>query len=133
MPKYPFSRNSADKLATCHLELQDVFNEVANICDCTILVGHRGREAQQEAFRTKLSQIDWPNSYHNSEPSHGVDVAPYPIDWADTKRFYHFAGIARGVAARMGIEIWWGGDWDGDMDLNDQKFMDLVHFELRGG
>jgi peptidoglycan LD-endopeptidase CwlK len=30
----------------------------------------------------------------------------------------------------MGIEIRWGGDWDGDGDLSDHKFNDLPHFEL---
>jgi peptidoglycan L-alanyl-D-glutamate endopeptidase CwlK len=130
MPQFPFSQRSLENLESCHEDLQYLFKSVANVCDCTILIGHRGQEAQDEAFRTKLSEVKWPNSYHNQMPSLGVDVAPYPIDWADTKRFYHFAGIVRGVANNMGTEIWWGGDWDGDMDLNDQTFMDLAHYEL---
>ena len=31
----------------------------------------------------------------------------------------------------MGIDLIWGGDWDGDTDLNDNNFDDLVHFELK--
>jgi peptidoglycan L-alanyl-D-glutamate endopeptidase CwlK len=60
-------------------------------------------------------------------------VAPYPIDWNDTKRFYHFAGFVLGVAksSKIAIPIRWGGDWDSDNDLNDQTFMDLVHWELK--
>jgi hypothetical protein len=62
--------------------------------------------------------------------SRAVDVAPYPIDWNDTRRFDHFAGIVVGIAHRSGVKIRWGGNWDRDNDLNDQNFNDLVHFEL---
>ena len=31
---------------------------------------------------------------------------------------------------QMGIDLIWGGDWDGDTDLKDNAFDDLVHFEL---
>ena len=41
-----------------------------------------------------------------------------------------FGSFVRGVAYKMGVEIRWGGDWDGDFDLKDQTFMDLVHFEI---
>jgi peptidoglycan L-alanyl-D-glutamate endopeptidase CwlK len=35
-----------------------------------------------------------------------------------------------GIAAKMGIKIRWGGDWDRDEELHDQTFFDLPHFEL---
>ena len=65
-----------------------------------------------------------------------VDIAPYPIDWEDTKRFALLAGIVIGIDSQLKqnklitYDIRWGGDWDGDNDLNDQKFNDLGHFEL---
>ncbi len=46
-------------------------------------------------------------------------------------RFYYFAGFVMGTAAAMGVRLRWGGDWDGDTELDDQKFRDLVHFEER--
>lgn len=76
------------------------------------------------------SKTKWPDSKHNSNPSMGIDVAPYPIDWNDIKRFYHFGGFVQSRAESLGIKLRWGGDWDSDRDLNDQTFMDLVHFEL---
>jgi len=94
------------------------------------LEGFRGKEAQNEYFRTGRSKVEFPNGKHNRKPSEAIDASPYPIDWQDTKRFYYFAGIVKGVAAEMGIKIRWGGDWDSDNDFNDQTFMDLVHFEL---
>ena len=30
----------------------------------------------------------------------------------------------------LGIKLRWGHDWDGDIDLNDQKFNDGPHYEL---
>lgn len=113
-----------------HGKLQDIFFEVIKGYDCSILCGFRDEAAQNEAFHTGRSKKQWPNSKHNGTPSLAVDVAPYPIDWDDERRFYHFAGYVKGIADQLGISIRWGGDWDGDNDLNDQHFFDLVHFEL---
>lgn len=98
--------------------------------DCTVIQGHRGQEEQDQAYRTGRSQVKWPHGKHNASPSLAADVAPYPIDWRDIRRFDHFAGFVKGVAAEMGLTIRWGGDWDSDHDLKDQRFNDLVHFEL---
>jgi hypothetical protein len=35
------------------------------------------------------------------------------------------------VAEETGVDIRWGGDWDGDRSLEDQTFHDLPHFEVR--
>lgn len=129
-----------ENLATCDAVLQVLFNEVIKHIDCSILVGERGEEAQNEAYDEDASTKRWPDSKHNltkeekeaGKKSQAVDVAPYPIDWENKKRFYYFAGFVKGLAIRMGIPIRFGGDWDGDNDLDDQKLMDLVHFELEG-
>jgi peptidoglycan L-alanyl-D-glutamate endopeptidase CwlK len=31
---------------------------------------------------------------------------------------------------KMTHDVRYGGDWDGDKDINDQTFNDTVHFEL---
>lgn len=128
MPK--FSDASAKRLAECHPSLQLLFNAVIEKYDCTILCGHRGEQQQNEAFQQGLSKQQWPHSKHNKKPSLAVDVAPYPIDWKDRDRFYHFAGFVIGAAWVLGVKIRWGGDWDRDGDLRDQSFYDLPHFEL---
>ena len=51
---------------------------------------------------------------------------------AANDRFYHFAGVVRGVAAMMDIDIEWGGDWDSDYVLDDQSFYDFPHFQVKG-
>jgi hypothetical protein len=128
MPRY--SNRSAIKLAECDERIQKVFNTVIETVDNTILVGHRNESDQEEMYETGRSQVQWPNSMHNSLPSKAVDVAPYPIDWNDRERFTLFAGYVLGVAENMGIKLRWGGDWDRDFKTSDNSFDDLVHFEL---
>lgn len=127
---YKFSTKSREQLLTAHKDLQSLFKEVIKGYDCTVIIGHRTEEEQNEAFRTNHSKLKFPESKHNSSPSMAVDVAPYPIDWTNTEAFYHFGGYVKGVADQMGIQVRWGGDWDDDNDLHDQTFMDLVHWEL---
>jgi peptidoglycan L-alanyl-D-glutamate endopeptidase CwlK len=147
MPR--FSQASNNRLLTCDGSLVLLFDSVIEIIDCTILCGARSKDAQNESFRTGHSKVEWPNGKHNVREEGGlrsdimdmvdlpnlsraVDAAPYPIDWKDYKRFYHFAGVVRAVARQLDIQIRWGGDWDGDFDFSDQTFDDLVHFEIRG-
>ena len=129
MPK--FSKNSMNKLKTCHELLQILMLHVVTHYDCTILEGHRSKEKQDLYFYTGQSKVKWPNGKHNSKPSLAVDVVPYikGISW-DQKQCYNFAGFVMGCATMMGIKLRWGGDWDRDKDIHDQTFNDLVHFEL---
>ncbi|MUK46945.1 M15 family peptidase [Aliivibrio fischeri] len=124
-----FSQQSATRLASCHPQLQKVFTKVLEICDCSILCGHR-TEAEQNALPSSNTQVRFPNSKHNSVPSKAVDATPYPYDEDDRERFSYFAGIVIGVGASMGVAIRWGGDWDRDNELKDNGFDDLMHFEL---
>jgi peptidoglycan L-alanyl-D-glutamate endopeptidase CwlK len=127
-----FSKKSEERLETCCEPLQILFNRIILHYDCTVLEGNRSKEVQNEYFRTGRSKVRWPDSAHNDLPSTGIDVAPYPIDWNDRERFVAFGSYVRGYADCMGYRIRWGGDWDGDHNLRDQTFMDLVHFEYHG-
>ncbi len=123
-------RQSLHRLRSCDPRLQALFARVVAEYDNSILCGHRGREAQNRAFREGRSKLEWPDGDHNEYPSKAVDAAPWPIDWTNLKRFYHFAGYVLATAREMGIPLRWGGDWDRDYDLDDQTFNDLVHFEI---
>ena len=128
MPRY--SKKSEQKLKTCHPELQALFAEVIKYVDCTILDGHRDKAQQDRLYNLGRSRVMYPDSRHNELPSMAVDVAPYPIDWNDLARFYYFGGIVVGIAFEMGVSLRWGGDWDKDMQVKDQNFNDLPHFEI---
>ena len=131
-----FSQESFSKLSTCHIDLQAIFFEVVKSFDCTVLVGHRGEEDQHNAFLDHKSKLDWPHGKHNAQPSNAVDMAPYPVDWANTREFIYFAGFVMGVAAKLKEEgkiahsLRWGGDWNTSPILHDQAFNDFCHFEL---
>jgi peptidoglycan L-alanyl-D-glutamate endopeptidase CwlK len=131
-----FSFNSASRLATCDKRLQDILNEVIKYYDCTIIFGHRSKADQDKAYSEGRSKKKWPNSKHNTYPSTAVDVAPWPIpkewgkDWKERVKFYELKGIIFYEAAKKGIKLRFGGDWDMDNDYTDQTFDDLVHFEI---
>jgi hypothetical protein len=140
-----FSKRSESQLATAHPILQRLFRRVIVFYDCIVLEGFRGKDAQNKAFASGNSKLPWPKGNHNKFPSIAVDVAPYDVEkrgvnWGNDKvhdrediaRFYNFAGVVKGVAEMLAIPIRWGGDWDGDTYFHDQKFNDLVHFELTG-
>ena len=131
MPK--FSATSKRRLASCDLRLQYLFNNIIREYDCTIIDGHRPKARQDRLFELGRSRARFPNSKHNSKPSMAVDVVPYikgtGVSW-DSKQCAHFAGYVQAVASVLDTKIRWGGDWDGDHNLNDQKFNDMVHFEL---
>lgn len=132
MPNY--SRRSKEKLATCDIRLQLIFNEVIKNRDCTIICGHRGEAEQNAAYASGNSSLKYPQSKHNGYPSKAIDVAPYypgvGINWNDLGGFYMFAGYVMRVAEEMGYTLRYGGDWDGDRQTKDQKFNDLPHFEI---
>jgi peptidoglycan LD-endopeptidase CwlK len=130
-----WSKHSLKQLETCDSALQLVFNEVLLVHDCRIIEGHRGKVAQDLAFREKRTKLKFPNGRHNKKPSKAVDVIPCrggkPIPWTDTKHFVFFAGHVFMAASFLGIPIRWGGNWDRDeVIIDDQSFDDLVHWEL---
>lgn len=127
---YRYGRSSKARLATCHPELQRLFNEMIKDWDISILCGHRNEEDQNAAFKSGASKLSWPKGKHNSLPSRAVDAALYPVDWDDTGRHYMFVGMVKQKAKDLGIAIRCGADWDGDNQTTDQTFNDLVHFEL---
>lgn len=134
MAKY--SEASQYKLKTCHKDLQVVMNVVIKYFDNTIVCGNRGQQQQNKAYNDGFSKVKYPNSKHNSLPSDAVDAIPYPIDWKDVNRMRYFAGFVVGIAQVLydnkviSHKVRWGGDWDKDTDLGDQRWNDFPHFEL---
>ena len=129
MPK--FGRKSKERLNTCDSNLQKVFNEVIKHVDCSILEGHRSKDRQNKLYEEEKTKVKYPNGRHNRQPSSAVDVTPYPVDWKDRERQTLFAGFVIGVASQMDINLRWGGDWDQDFQVTDNRFDDFPHFELK--
>ena len=129
MPK--FGKKSKERLATCDEKLQKIFNEVIKYVDCSVLEGNRNEERQNKLYDEGKTKVKFPNGRHNRYPSKAVDVTPYPVDWKDRERQTLFAGFVLGVASQMGIKVRWGGDWDQDFEVQDNKFDDFPHFEIK--
>jgi peptidoglycan L-alanyl-D-glutamate endopeptidase CwlK len=69
------------------------------------------------------SRLAWPDSKHNQLPSLAIDVCPVPVFWDDIPSFLASAAIVKETAARLGIEIVHGGDFE--------KLKDYPHYELK--
>lgn len=131
-----WSKQSEERLRTCAVELQILFDAVVMYHDCTVVYGYRSPEEQAQLYAAGKSKLQAGKSKHNIYPSRAIDVAPYIpgvgmiVD--DVKYFYLFAGVVFTVAQIKDLRnrIRWGGDWDRDGNLNDQTFNDLYHWEL---
>jgi peptidoglycan L-alanyl-D-glutamate endopeptidase CwlK len=121
---FKFSKQSQDKLNTCHLDLIKLMETAikSSPIDFSIVCGYRGEKDQNKAYREGNSDLLYPHSRHNKIPSLAIDIAPYPIDWDDIDRFVELHKHVDKVAKELGISIWWGGYW------NDPK--DYGHYEL---
>ena len=53
------------------------------------------------------------------------------VDCKDRERFHLFAGFVLGIARSMDIKLRWGGDWNMNFEVDDNKFDDFPHFELK--
>lgn len=126
-----FGRKSMENLDGVHPLLVDWALELVTIMDCSVISGVRDMTTQREYVALGVSKTM--NSMHLVQPDgygHALDLAPYPIRWERTRSFDLLAGVGIGLAYKMGIPIRWGGDWDRDMDVYDQNFNDLGHFEI---
>lgn len=135
---YKFSRHSKEQLGTVHALLKLALKISIKFVDFKVLEGFRDERRQNELYEDGKSNVRWPDSKHNESPSMAVDIAPYPVDWSDTERFYYVAGFIMGVGSmllrvlrlRDRYAFRYGGDWDRDGDISDQSFNDLGHIEL---
>jgi hypothetical protein len=130
MPK--FGETSKKHLATLHPDLQKVLNEAIKHFDFAITCGHRNETDQTAAFNAGNSEVQWPNSKHNSYPSRAVDVAPYVhgIQWDDLEGYTLLSGMIKGISIMMGVDLRIGIDWDGDLLVKEHSFKDRPHLEM---
>lgn len=129
-----FSQASLQQYATLEPRLQKILDEAIKYFDFKIIEGHRNEADQEAAFASGASKLHWPHGNHNSLPSRAVDIAPYPVDWDDdvkaVMRFAFMMGVVRVCAAQLGIKVRFGMDWNRNLDMRDESFIDAPHVEL---
>ena len=132
MPR--FSENSRSRLLSCHPTIIRVFSEAIKLIDFSVICGFRGEAEQNRAYDQGYSQVRYPHSKHNSDPSLAIDIAMWHqsephIHWDSPEEFIYLAGHIMACAGRFDTPLIWGGDWNADNQWN-QSFYDYGHFEL---
>ncbi|WOF43759.1 M15 family metallopeptidase [Sphingopyxis indica] len=153
-------QRSLSRLVGVHPDLVRVVKRAAAMAtpaeDFTVLEGVRSREqmcinygkgrtaAQCEAkgvpgkyAQPRAAKVTWLNNPFASNHrkmfdgfGHAVDLAPWPIDWNDLKRFDAVAHLMLRAATIEGVPIRWGADWDQDGKPRERGESDSPHFEL---
>ena len=134
MTQRTWGAKSASVLSTLDPRLQRLMTRIRDeVADVSLLYGFRGKEEQDLFYATGRSKLPWPTSKHNSTPSLAVDFVTSPVNLKSAKlreELAYVAGAAIAIAREEGYTLRWGGDWDRDGDLEDQKFDDLFHLEI---
>jgi peptidoglycan L-alanyl-D-glutamate endopeptidase CwlK len=144
---YKFGKTSLQRLSTCDSRIQLIMSELIKIMDVTVLEGHRTSEQHAINIKNGATKVPYEKSKHSTYPSNAIDIAPWPIPtgWGSSgsdgvyseseqkerAKFYYMAGLVLGISQSLGISLRWGGDWNGNNSFDDQRFDDLVHFELK--
>lgn len=126
-----FGTKSRAKRDQCTVKSQGVLNEAIKHVDFSVVTGHRDMATQNEAHANGRSQLQWPNSRHNSLPAEAFDIIPYPSGWDATwEEWYELATYILVAAAEQGVPLEWGGHWKNFTGQGD-KDRDWAHFEER--
>ena len=141
---------SQARLDTCTEDMRELANDVLFalpwkdditgivIRDVAMICGHRNELEQDTAFKTGMSNVKWPDSNHNELPSPAWDMTPYHaekphIHWDAIDEMEALSRLVKLKAEARGMDIRWGGDWDGDGVRVDrdpsENFLDGPHYE----
>lgn len=96
------------------------------------LGGFRTPEEQNQLFKDGYSQKDGYEKLSKHQFGEAVDLQVFVGGSAvqSEKMQCIVAGVIASCAIELDVIIRWGGDWDSDADIRDNKFNDLYHFEI---
>ena len=141
---YGFSDISLQRLGTADERLQQLADAVLQLKDHSILSGRRTLATQRVLVAEGYSRTL--KSKHLHTPSLAIDIAPYfaeephwrwPQRASDDERpiimaeWAFLAGLYRGMALAMGLDVIVGCDWNDDGYVSDERFQDWGHVELQ--
>ncbi len=160
MTTHKFGEKSTKQFETLHGDLQTILAWGIKYClvDFSLVEGHRPPEKQFEYYKKGREFIDgrWKvtnpkavitnvdghhtKGNHNYLPSRAVDFCAHVPDkpeltW-DTIHLTYIAATLVYIADRLfedGViqhRLRWGGNWDKDGDLSDNKLYDRPHVEI---
>ena len=127
---YSFSVRSWNKLnmEEVHPDIKRLMVEAIKDTpiDFTIIETVRTLRKQKEYYtkgKSKTLKSRHIPETNKSKKCEAIDIAPYPIDWNNLKRFKILADHIKEKAKELNIPITWGGDF--------KNFVDMPHYELK--
>jgi peptidoglycan L-alanyl-D-glutamate endopeptidase CwlK len=136
MSKYTLSERSLKRLEGVEEDLVKVVHLAIKRTPVDFGVawqgGLRTPEEQNQLFKDGYSKCDGHEKLSKHQFGEAVDLQVYVGGTAvqSEKMQCIVAGVIASCALELGITLRWGGDWDQDGDIRDNKFNDLYHFEL---
>lgn len=160
MYEHKLGKGSKKVFDTLHPDLQTIISWGLKYCavDMTLYEGHRppakqfkyfkkGRELKNGEWvvvnrKAVITNVDGYNikGKHNYSPSHAVDLRAYvpgkeSLTW-DVSHITYIAASLVMIAEFLYLDgvishkLRWGGNWDKDGDLADNKLYDRPHLEI---
>lgn len=139
MAGFRFSKRSLAALEGVHPDLVRVATRAIAIgtVDFMVIEGLRSTARQKALYAQGRAApgkiVTWTmKSRHLAQPdgfAHAIDCLPAPYDWRARRPFEQMAEAMLGAAKALGVNLRWGGDWDGD-GKSERGESDLPHFEL---
>jgi peptidoglycan L-alanyl-D-glutamate endopeptidase CwlK len=131
---FHWGHRSLSKRAELHDDLVRLVDRTLELSpfDVSITDAYRGEAEQDRNFLSGASQVSYPNSRHNKQPSEAVHLDPAPLDYEQPLKYYVLCGVVWVAAKQLALvsRIRWGGDWDKDFNHEEETFRDLAHWEL---
>ena len=94
--------------------------------------GKRTAEEQNQLFKDGYSKCDGYEKISKHQSGDAVDLNVFVggkvVD--NKEMLCVVAGVMFACANELNIKIRWGGDWNMNGDIRDNKFNDMYHFEL---
>ena len=127
---FKFSKKSLERLnnSKVHPKIRQLMNEAIKYSPVDFTVIETVRTIEQQKLNVARGVSKTLKSRHipsvnKSGLCEAIDIAPYPINWKDIKRFKILSEHIKEVAKILDIKVSWGGDW--------KSFKDYVHWELK--
>lgn len=114
-----------DMLSHAHSHLVAWFLDCAREAapNAHISCSYRGPEAQNLAFQSGMSKLQYPNSRHNRMPAEALDLFALSTENIASFPYKFYLKIWDATLRRNYVSIEWGGNW--------KSFKDYPHFQLQ--
>lgn len=127
---YYFSKKSLEKVNNprLHPRLRELLIQAISTSPIDFTVIETVRTVEQQKINVAKGVSKTMRSRHipstnKSGYCEAFDIAPYPINWKDTKRFKQLSEHILATAQKMNLKITWGGTW--------KTLVDMPHYELK--